>query len=109
MAFIRVNFFGENIETNHNIGPQESLAERERQIDRLSQQIQELSSDAGQPGGRSLNKSSGQLDESQSEVMSTITISKAEEANRWIEKTNISGRKGLLNRSHICTAKERLF
>ena len=63
------------------VEPRQSLSEKEKEIKRLNQQIQDLSDSSAT--NRSLNKSvSSHLDESQSEVMSTSTISKVEEANR---------------------------
>ncbi len=61
----------------------ENLLEKEKEVERLNQQIQDLSDSSAT--NRSANRSAiSQLDESQSEVMSTSTISKAEEANRLI-------------------------
>jgi chromosome segregation ATPase len=61
----------------------ENLTEKEKDVERLNQQIHDLTDSLN---NRSLNRSSvSHLDESQSEVMSTSTISKAEEVNRMAD------------------------
>ena len=79
MEKLKENMKSEAEETS--VEPRQSLSEKEKEIKRLNQQIQDLSDSSAT--NRSLNKSvSSHLDESQSEVMSTSTISKVEEANR---------------------------